>query len=115
MKTIDKILVAILGAGLFVGGCSKKQPASSWSLDKSGASTQLKQFLAAQEIQSRALAKQDGNKLPPEFDAFYKAAETGDWQDATNLFEQMAKRLYGDSSLRGNTFYKAAEKGNWQD
>jgi hypothetical protein len=64
----------------------------------------LKQFVAAQETQARALAKQDGNKLPSDFDAFYKAAETGDWQDATNLFEQMAKRVDADSSLRGSWF-----------
>jgi hypothetical protein len=50
------------------------------------------------------LAKQDGNKLPSDFEAFYKAAERGDWQDATNLFEQMAKRIDGDSSLRGSWF-----------
>jgi hypothetical protein len=103
MKTTIKFFWAmILGPGLFVGGCSQKQPASSWSLDRSGASAQLKQFVAAQEVQARALAKQDGNKLPSEFDAFYKAAETGDWQDATNLFGQMRKRLDGDSSLRGS-------------
>ena len=92
----------ILGAGLFVVGCSKKQPASSWSLDKSAASAQLKQFLATQEAQARALAKEEGKKLPSEFDAFYKAAEAGDWQDATDLFGQMRKRLDGDSSLRGS-------------
>jgi hypothetical protein len=102
MKTTGKILVAVLGTALFWAGCGKKYPASSWSLDKSGASAQLKQFVAAQEIQARALAKQDGNKLPPEFDAFYKAAETGDWQAATNLFGQMRKRLDGDSSLLGS-------------
>ena len=103
MKTIFKSAgYIILGIGLFIGGCSQKQPSSSWSLDKSGASTQLKQFLVAQETQSRALAKQDGNKLPPDFDAFYKAAGKGNWQDATNLFEQMAKRLNGDSSMRGS-------------
>jgi hypothetical protein len=103
MKTnIKSAVLMILAAGLFVAGCSNEQAASSWSLDKSGASTQLKQFLAAQEIQARALAKQEGNKLPPDFDAFYKAAENGNWQDATNLFEQMAKRLNGDSSMRGS-------------
>jgi len=103
MKTIINSFGAmILGAGLFVAGCSKRQAASSWSLDKSEASVQLKQFLAAQEMQARALAKQDGNKLPSEFDAFYQAAETGDWQDATNLFKKMAKRLDGDSSLLGS-------------
>jgi hypothetical protein len=102
MKTTGKILAAVLGTALFLAGCAKEQTTPSWSLDKSGASAQLKQFLAAQEIQARALAKQDGNKLPPEFDAFYKAAETGDWQDATNLFGQMRKRLDGDSSLLGS-------------
>ncbi|HXA44551.1 MAG TPA: hypothetical protein VNZ25_03520, partial [Candidatus Angelobacter sp.] len=104
MKTTGKILVAVLGAALFLAGCGKNPAtsASAWSLDKSGASTQLKQFLATQEAQARALAKQDGNKLPSDFDAFYKAAEKGDWQDATNLFGQMRKRLDGDSSLRGS-------------
>ena len=103
MKTTIKFFGAmILGAGLFVVGCSKKQPASSWSLDKSAASAQLKQFLATQEAQARALAKEEGKKLPSEFDAFYKAAEAGDWQDATDLFGQMRKRLDGDSSLRGS-------------
>jgi hypothetical protein len=100
--TIRSAGLVILGIGLVIGGCAKKHSASSWSLDKSGASTQLKQFVAAQETQARALAKQDGNKLPSDFDAFYKAAETGDWQDATNLFDQMRKRLDGDSSLLGS-------------
>jgi hypothetical protein len=100
--TIRSAGLVILGIGLVIGGCAKKHSASSWSLDKSAASAQLKQFVAAQEIQARALAKQDGKKLPSEFDAFYKAAETGDWQDATNLFQQMRKHLDGDSSLRGS-------------
>ena len=102
MKTTGKFLVAILGAALLMAGCGKKPAMSSWSLDKSKVSAQLKQFVAAQEIQARALAKQDGKKLPSEFDAFYRVAETGDWQDATNLFGQMRKRLDGDSSLLGS-------------
>ena len=102
MNTTGKIQAAVLAAALILAGCSKRQSASSWSLDKSGASAQLKQFIAAQETQARALAKQDGNKLPSEFDAFYQAAETGDWQDATNLFGQMRKRLDGNSSLLGS-------------
>jgi hypothetical protein len=107
--TIRSAGLMILGIGLVIGGCAKKHFASSWSLDKSGASTQLKQFLAAQETQARALAKQDGNKLPSDFDAFYKAAETGDWQDATNLFGQMRKRLDGDSSLRGSWWWATVD------
>ena len=94
--------LVLLGIGLFVVGCSKRQAASSWSLDKSGASAQLKQFIAAQETQARALAKQEGNKLPSDFDAFLPGRRKGDWQDATNLFGQMRKRLDADSSLRGS-------------
>ena len=107
--TLWRAGLVILGIGLFVIGCDKKYSASSWSLDKSGASPQLKQFLAAQEAQARALAKQDGIKLPSEFDSFFKAAETGDWQDATNLFGQMRKRLDGDSSLRGSWWWATVD------
>jgi hypothetical protein len=104
MKTA---IASVAALALFLGlaaGCGKKQSSSSWSLDKSAASAQLKQFLAAQEVQARALAKEEGKKLPSDFDAFYRAAETGDWQDATNLFEQMAKRVDADTSLRGSWF-----------
>jgi hypothetical protein len=100
--TMWRVGLVALGIGLVIGGCSQRQSASSWSLDKSAASAQLKPFLAAQEAQARALAKQDGNKLPSEFDAFYRAAESGNWQDATNLFQQMRKRLDGDSSMLGS-------------
>jgi hypothetical protein len=103
MKTTIRLAgLVILGIGLVIGGCGKQHSASSWSLDKSGASAQLKRFVSAQETQARALAKQDGTKLPVEFDAYYKAAETGDWQEATNLFQQMRKRLDGDSGLLGS-------------
>ena len=97
------ILVAVLGAAWFLAGCGQSPAASSsWSLDNSEAATQLKQFLAAQETQARTLAKQDGSKLPPDFDAFYQAAGKGDWQEATNLFGRMAKAIQNDSSLRGS-------------
>jgi hypothetical protein len=101
MKTTGKILVALLATALFLAGCDKN-PATLWLLDKSGAATQLKHFLAAQETLARSLAKHDGNRLPSSFDAFYQAAETGDWPDATILFGQMGKRLDADPSLRGS-------------
>jgi len=103
MKTaIISLGTVIFSVALLIIGCGKKQPASSWSLDKSGVSAQLKQFVAAQEAQARALAEQEGKKLPSDFDAFYKAAGTGNWQDATNLFERMSKSVRKDSSLRGS-------------
>ena len=77
MKTTSGILVAILSAALLMVGCGKKTTVSSWSLDKSEASVQLKQFVAAQETQARILAKEDGMNLPMDFDVFYKAAKRG--------------------------------------
>ena len=101
MQATGKILVAILGTAMFLAGCGKN-PATSWSLDQSGASTQLKRFVTAQETQARVLAQQEGHKLPSDFDAFYKAAETGDWQEATNLFGRLAKSVKNDGSLLGS-------------
>ena len=102
MKSIGKILVALLATALFLAGCDKN-PATLWQLNKSEAAKQLQHFLPAQEALARSLAKQDGSQLPSSFDAFYHAAETGDWQDATNLYERMGKRLDGDNSLRGSS------------
>ena len=100
--TIRSAGLVILGIGLVIGGCAKKHSGSSWSLDKSDDSAKLRKLIAAPEAQARTLAKQDGKKLPSDSDAFYRAAETGNWQDAANLFKQMSKSIQNDSSLRGN-------------
>ena len=103
MKRTCKLCgLIVLAAGILTTGCAKKQPASAWSLDQAEASAQLKQFVAAQETQARALAKQDGMNLPPDFDAFFKAAGKGDWQTVTNLFERMAKHVRNDSGVQGS-------------
>ena len=103
METIKQTLImAFLGVALLLAGCDKKPDASSRSFDKSEAYAQLEQFVAAQEAQSRVLAKKDGMKLPPDFDSFYKAAERGDWQTATNLFGRMSKRVQDDSTVHGS-------------
>jgi hypothetical protein len=98
MKTTG-IILAVLGATLFLAGCRK---GTSWSLDQSGAASKLKPFLAAQEAQARALAKQDGISLPADFYAFYRTAESGDWQMATNHFGRMRQRFDADRSLLGS-------------
>lgn len=106
MKTIIRYLgLAVLGFGLFTG-CSKKPATTEWSLDKSEVSGQLKNFVAAQESQSRALAAKEGITLPPEFETFYKAAEKGDWQTATNSFETLQKRLWNPTNT-------VEHRGSW--
>src|ERR1035437_7565323 len=104
--TVTVVLPVMLVMGLLVGGCSKKNSPESWSLDKSEVSGQLKNFIAAQESQSRALAAKEGITLPPEFETFYKAAEKGDWQTATNSFETLQKRLWNPTNT-------VEHRGSW--
>ena len=110
MKTTIKFLGAvILSAALFIGGCTKKQPASSWSLDNSAVSGQLKKFITAKKTQARALAAQEEKNLPPVFEIFYKSTEAGDWHTATNQYAKLKKMVGNDSSLRGSWWQAVME------
>jgi len=83
MKTTIKPLGAIiLGAGLFLSGCAKKQMASFQSLKNPELAAQLKAFVAEKE----ALAKAKAGKMPSEFQAFFAVAAKGDWPAVSNAF-----------------------------
>jgi hypothetical protein len=76
MKTIIKSLMAvILGVGLFVTGCAKKQTATFQSLKNPEVAAQLKLFVAEKEAQANAAAKADGKGMPPEYKKFFAAAD----------------------------------------
>ena len=98
---IHAVIIMILFAGIFVG-CTKEKPVSSWSLENAGASVRLKNFIAAQEILTRSLAKQQKMTPPVEFDAFFQAAKKGDWQTTTNLFQLISKRVQNDDKIHGS-------------
>jgi hypothetical protein len=102
MKTTIRLLaLAVLGVTLFVA-CSKKSDTTTWSLDKSEVSAQLKTFLAAQEKQARALAAQEGKTLPPEYDSFYAAVRKDDWRAVTNSFQTLSRAFQTNSEVRGS-------------
>jgi len=66
MKTTIKSLGAvILGSGLFISGCAKKQMTSFQSLNPEVAA-RLKSFVAEKEAQANAAT----NKMPSEFRRF---------------------------------------------
>ena len=74
MKTTIKSLgVVILGVGLFIGGCAKKQMASFQSLKNPEVAAQLKSFVAEKEAQANAAT----NKMPEDFKRFFAAADRG--------------------------------------
>src|SRR5437868_9310758 len=88
MKTTLKSLGAvILGGGLFISACAKKQMASFQSLKNPELAAQLKSFVAEKEIQAIA----GTNKMPSEFHGFFAVAAKGDWLAVSNAFIELRK------------------------
>ena len=88
MKTTIKSLGAvILGGGLFISGCAKKQMASFQSLKNPELAAQLRSFVAEKEAQANGVT----NKMPAEFQAFFAVAAKGDWPAVSNAFIELRK------------------------
>jgi hypothetical protein len=83
---------AILGLALLMGGCSKKNASTNWSLKRSAASGQLKSFVAEKEAQADAAAKAEGKELLPEYKTLFAAAEKGDWPTVHSTFNALSRR-----------------------
>ncbi|MDD5139832.1 MAG: hypothetical protein PHY43_06170 [Verrucomicrobiales bacterium] len=81
--TIKPLAAVILGVGLFVGGCAKPLP----PLKNPEVAAQLQSFVVEKEAQANAAT----NNLPPEFKAFFAAAQKGDWLAVSNQFEDFRK------------------------
>lgn len=89
MKRASKTLGwAILGVGIFMAGCAKKQQPLFSSLKDPEAVAQLKQFVAEKEAQANVST----NKMPGEFKRFFAAAESGNWIVVSNMFYDLARR-----------------------
>jgi hypothetical protein len=99
--------MAILGAGLLVGGCGKKNPTNSKSSQNSEVAAQIKSFAAEKEAQESKLIEADekdfaenyassGAKIVrPDCQPFFAAAAKGDWQTVSNLWSEMEKHTLG--------------------
>jgi hypothetical protein len=118
MKTIiTSLAMAVLGIGLLIVGCSKKQTAIFQSLKNPEVAAQLKSFVAQKEAQANVVAKADGKGMPPEYKKFFAAAEQGDWLTISNMFWDMGRMngaLYGgthqpDMTFRGSRWETAKE------
>jgi len=72
----------MLGIGLSVVGCAKKQPALWQSIKNPEVTAQLKLFVAEKEAQADAAT----NESPPGFAPFFAAAKKGDWAAVSNAF-----------------------------
>lgn len=88
MKTAVKFAcLLVLGAVLAVSGCAKKH-FTNWNYIKSpDVATQLKSFVAGKMAQANSAT----NESPPEFAAFFAAAQNGDWLTVSNSFNEFAK------------------------
>src|ERR1039458_4278740 len=103
MKTTIKSLGAvILGGGLFISGCAKKQMTSFQSLKNPEVAAQLKSFVAEKAAQANAVT----NQMPPEFKSFFDAAEKGNWPAVSNMFWDLGKRMgHLDATARPDFSY----------
>jgi hypothetical protein len=90
--TVISIGTAILGLALLMGGCSKKNAATKWSLKRSEASAQLKSFVADKEAQANAAARTEGKEMLPEYKALFAAAAKGDWTTVHSTFHNLSLR-----------------------
>src|SRR5215469_9722765 len=92
MKSAAKSLaLSILVLCLVVAGCSKKQSHVYSSLKNPAIAAQLKQFVAEKRSQAYAA---DGQSTP-DFDAYFAAAERGDWLTVSNLLGHLLNRSGG--------------------
>jgi hypothetical protein len=107
MKTL--VYVVWVLAIVLAPGCGKNPPASSWSIDRSAKADHLKQFISEKEQLARKFAEDARGQLPGEFDRFWRAAGSGDWQSTTNLLDRMGRSLPGGG--RGRWWQPVAEVG----
>jgi hypothetical protein len=113
MKTTIKSLGAvILGGGLFISGCAKKQMTSFQSLKNPEVAARLKSFVAEKEAQANAAT----NQMPSEFKSFFNAAAKGDWLTVSNAFVEFRKHAgqydhsgKTDERLRGTAWQAVLE------
>jgi len=83
MKTTSKFLgLMMLGAGLFIVGCTQKQSSTWQSIKNPEVTAQLKSFVAEKEAQANAAT----NEAPPGFSTFLAAAKRGDWPAVNRAF-----------------------------
>jgi hypothetical protein len=102
MKTTIRLLsTVVLGGGLFISSCAKRQPSEWQSIKNPEVVTQLKSFVAEKEEQANAST----NKMPKEFKRFFAAADRGDWLVVSNMFYDLGQR---------NGHFEGAGEPEWQ-
>jgi beta-lactamase regulating signal transducer with metallopeptidase domain len=93
--TLLAVLAAVGGIIFCVSGCKTTMAGGSAKESNPLREQQiarLEVFSALKEKQSQTLAAAAGEKISPEFQRFFNAATTGDWQAVTNMYESFKKR-----------------------
>jgi len=80
----------LLLLAITLGGCSRGKPLPT-PLDQSPVSGQLRHFIAEKEKQAAAAAKANGQELLPETKILFAAANKGDWQTISNVFNDLCR------------------------
>jgi beta-lactamase regulating signal transducer with metallopeptidase domain len=87
LAVIGGIAICLGGSGISAAGGSGQSDAL-----RQRQIVQLEAFAKQKEQQSEALAAASGETILPEFQRFFDAAISGDWQTVTNLYESFKQR-----------------------
>lgn len=91
-KERRRLIFGVFILGIAVAGCSKKQSHVFSSVKDPDTAAQLKQFVAEKKSQAYVA----GDKPSPEFDAFFAAAEKGDWLTVSNHLGRLLNGTGGE-------------------
>ena len=96
LALIGGVAVCIGSSGTISGGVDKAESLRQQQIAR------LKIFSAEKEKQSQLLAAAAGETISPEYQKFFRAATSGDWQMVTNMFESFKQRHPQYSHLNGH-------------
>jgi hypothetical protein len=78
---------------LFLTSCEKSEPTPK---------ERMARFAKEKEIQARQLGKAESDRWPVEFDHFFSAAESGNWDRAVNIYAEMRQKYSVSSTAPTN-------------
>jgi hypothetical protein len=104
MKTVPCFIIF---AAIVLSGCAKKSAPEFFTLLSLQA--QLKSFTEEKKSQARSLALAEGKQLPPEAKDLFSAIKSGNWEQTTNDFAELKRRVDANKTLYGSWWQPVLE------
>ncbi len=92
----------------FLAGCAQESPAPRPT--SAALPPEIKSFIAAKEQAARSLAAKVNAKLPRDVADYFRAAQAGNWQQASNTFAGASRRLYDAPPVENSAALQAVRQ-----